>query len=110
MSMKTTHTILAVVLIALSVLVGGAIVSEGSKASAADALDVSTPAGAEVGSDVIALIQQIKTLRIDQSIFSDPAFLSLTDYTTPIPPQPVGRPNPFAPLGSVSSGGASRTR
>ena len=59
-------------------------------------LDVT--AEANVGTDVLTLLNQIQSLRIDKSIFESPEYQSLNDFSVAIPPQPVGRPNPFAPI------------
>ena len=57
-----------------------------------------------VGTRVLTLLNQINSLKIDASIFTSATYKSLVDYTITIPEQPVGRPNPFAPLpGSVSA-------
>ncbi len=53
---------------------------------------------ASVGTQVLDLLNQIRSLKIDTSLFSDPAYLTLRDYTVQIPPENVGRTNPFAPL------------
>ena len=47
---------------------------------------------------VLSLLGQIKSLRIDTSIFKSEAYQSLRDYSVDIPELDVGRPNPFAPL------------
>ncbi len=54
-----------------------------------------------VGTRVLSLLNQIKSLRIDTSIFKDQAYQTLVDYAVEIPELPVGRPNPFAPLPGV---------
>lgn len=51
-----------------------------------------------VGSRVLSLLNQISSLKIDASIFNNPSYQSLVDYTVSIPEQNIGRPNPFAPL------------
>jgi len=51
----------------------------------------------------LALLLKIQHITINQSIFSDPVFLSLQDDGLPILDQPQGRPNPFAPIGSGNS-------
>ncbi len=54
-------------------------------------------------SRVFSLLNQIKSLKIDGSLFKSQAYQTLRDYTVLIPPQNVGRANPFAPLpGSVN--------
>lgn len=61
-------------------------------------------AGAEVGADVLTLLNKINSLRIDASIFASPSYQSLVDFSVEIPTENVGRPNPFAPLpGSVGA-------
>lgn len=43
-------------------------------------------------------LNQIKTVQLSDSIFADARFRSLVDYTLPVPPQSLGRTNPFAPV------------
>jgi hypothetical protein len=62
--------------------------------------------GSVVGADVYSLLGQIQSLKIDPTFFARTVYQSLVDYTVEIPPQPVGRPNPFAPI-SGSSGSQS---
>ena len=50
------------------------------------------------GARVLNLLNQIKSLKIDTSLFSDPAYETLRDYTVAIPQEQVGRANPFAPI------------
>ncbi len=49
--------------------------------------------------DLLATLSDLHTITLDSGIFSDPVFLSLTDFGVEIPPQNVGRHNPFAPIG-----------
>lgn len=57
------------------------------------------------GKDFVTLLLNIRTLKLDDSIFSNTAFTSLQDFSRPIPPDTdPGRPNPFAPLGADSAG------
>ena len=70
----------------------------------ADVLTSSTATStSSVGGDLLGSIAQLKAVTLDPSIFSDPVFLSLVDFGVAIPLEPVGRGNPFAPLGNVSS-------
>ena len=52
-----------------------------------------------LGAQIIQALNQINTLKLDRSIFTRDIYLSLVDKSEPIPLEPVGRPNPFAPLG-----------
>jgi hypothetical protein len=58
-----------------------------------------TSATPQVGADVLALLNRINSLKIDTDIFDSLVYQSLEDYEVDIPPQPVGRENPFAPIG-----------
>jgi len=49
---------------------------------------------------VLALLNQIKSLRINAALFQSPTYQTLQDNSVPVLPQNVGRANPFAPIGS----------
>jgi len=66
----------------------------------------SSPADQTLVSTLIAL----RAVKLDATIFSNPAFLSLKDFSTQIVPEPVGRDNPFAPLQTSASVSATSTR
>jgi len=53
-----------------------------------------------LGTDIIKAINQINSLQLDSSVFSDPVFLSLEDRSQVIAPQPRGKNNPFSILGA----------
>ena len=59
--------------------------------------------------DLIATLLALRAVKLDASLFSDPAFVSLKDFSTQIIPEPVGRPNPFAPLGAAAASQISTT-
>lgn len=46
---------------------------------------------------------QLKAIQLDDSVFREPAFLSLRDSRTEIVSEPIGKRNPFAPFSSVAS-------
>ncbi len=62
---------------------------------------------ASVGTQVLGLLNQIQSLHIDNSVFTDPGYKTLRDFSVPIPTVDVGRPNPFAPLPGFSTSGSS---
>lgn len=64
--------------------------------SSADQVEPKSPFNPEQ----MAMLGRIEGLKIDGSIFQDQSFKSLKDLTVELAPQPVGRPNPFAPLGA----------
>jgi len=55
---------------------------------------------AAVGAQVLGLLGQIQSLKIETGFFADATFKTLRDFSVPIPAVNVGRPNPFAPLSS----------
>ncbi|HVU06664.1 MAG TPA: hypothetical protein VHE10_02655 [Candidatus Paceibacterota bacterium] len=63
-----------------------------------------------VDSDLLATLRQLKKLRLDDAIFSSPAWLSLKDFGQVIPPQAPGRPNPFAPIDGGVTAATSTVR
>lgn len=56
------------------------------------------------GRDFLDLLLSVRSLSLDESIFSSTAFTALQDFSRPIPPDTnPGRQNPFAPLGADSA-------
>ncbi len=51
-----------------------------------------------VGREFLTVLLQIKSLKLDESIFAQDSFKSLQDFSSVIVAQPVGRKNPFSPL------------
>lgn len=61
-----------------------------------------SPVSQQASSDqeIIGTLLSLRAVTLSGTIFSDPSFATLQDFGTPIVPEPVGRPNPFAPLGA----------
>jgi hypothetical protein len=61
-----------------------------------------TPGATPVAQDFLNLLMSVKTITLNDSIFSTPAFISLHDSSITLTPNPAdqGRLNPFAPLGT----------
>ncbi len=45
---------------------------------------------------ILQRLNEIKQISLEADLFTNPQFQALVDFTEPIIPQPVGRPNPFA--------------
>lgn len=59
------------------------------------------PAESQIAGNFLSVLLSIRGLELDESIFSDPAFLSLRDSSIELVPDGnEGRPNPFAPIGT----------
>jgi RsiW-degrading membrane proteinase PrsW (M82 family) len=90
--------------IILVVILAGAwyFYSKGSSSPSTSQLVSTTPGGtatANVGANVLTILNSVSSINIDTSFFSTPAYQSLVDYSITVPPQEVGRQNPFAPVG-----------
>ena len=62
-----------------------------------DASLTSTPVDGSVvvTQELISILGELRNIKIDESIFTDPVFMSLNDFGVVIDNQPVGRRNPF---------------
>jgi len=56
-----------------------------------------------VENDLLTLLLDIRSVKLDDSIFSEETFKSLEDFGQDIAPEPAGRENPFAPIGFIAS-------
>lgn len=61
------------------------------------------------GEDILALVETLKKITIDKTLFTSDLFLGLKDYSVTLNPEPQGRPNPFANIG-VDSDVSSQNR
>lgn len=71
--------------------------------SGSSSVELLTSTGDETGSastDLLATLSNLHSIKLNNSIFSDPVFLSLTSFGVELPLESVGRRNPFAPVGS----------
>lgn len=50
--------------------------------------------------ELLILLINLKSITLDESLFGDEAFRSLIDFGQELVPEPTGRQNPFAPVGS----------
>jgi len=60
-------------------------------------------AQAPVSQEILVTLGNLRTIRLDDSVFTNPLFISLSDFGVTIPPAAAGRRNPFAPVGSGGS-------
>ena len=56
------------------------------------------PSVSPADQNLVATLLQLRAVRLEGTIFNEPTFKALQDYSTQIVPEPVGRDNPFAPL------------
>ena len=77
--------------VAATFLFGGAGATSGT-ATAVD--DATSQAEREMLDELLAL----RAIRLSESLFANPLFTSMVDFSKPLTEQPVGRSNPFAPI------------
>lgn len=96
--LKKNMVVIGVIIAAIVVLYyfsssgGGAVLTSSS--------EIESP----VSQEILATLGNLRTIKLDNSIFQDPLFMSLSDFGVTIPPAAAGRRNPFAPVGQ--DGGA----
>lgn len=64
----------------------------------------------QMGQALLITLAGLNTIRLDGTVFADPAFISLADFGVTIPPQQAGRRNPFLPIGAGGNLGTSTVR
>ncbi|HET8575271.1 MAG TPA: hypothetical protein VFM02_03835 [Candidatus Paceibacterota bacterium] len=82
--------------------------SSGQKGAALISGDANQESATVAGQQILSLLDDLKKIHLDDSIFADPSFLSLKDFTVSIQNQPKGRPNPFSPIGDDDFSGFQR--
>lgn len=92
--------IIAVIVVALGVWYG--LSQDGAPETL---LTTTTPDGSPVSQasndqEIIGTLLALRAVTLSGTVFGEPSFMSLQDFGTTIVPEPVGRPNPFAPLGT----------
>lgn len=74
-----------------------------SSSSDSDSALSSTPADTTDDQNIIQSLLALQTVTLSGTIFSDPGFKSLQDFSTTIVPESVGRADPFAPVSGVQT-------
>jgi hypothetical protein len=57
----------------------------------------------EAGRLFVTQLLAIQSINFNLNFFNDPVFRNLQDFSQVIEKQPIGRPNPFAPIGDFGS-------
>lgn len=56
-----------------------------------------------VGREFVTQLLAIQSIRFNLDFFNDPVFRNMQDFSQIIEKQPIGRPNPFAPIGDFGT-------
>ncbi len=51
-----------------------------------------------LGQDILVMVEKLRVISIDKSIFSGVALTHLQDFSSAVTPEPQGKSNPFVPL------------
>ncbi len=72
----------------------------GAEASNSQLISVKDSSVGGVGSETLKLLAELRNLVLDEDIFVDKVFQNLEDFSMELQLQPIGRNNPFAPVGT----------
>lgn len=86
---------------ALSFMGGGAGAVDPAVQGGAAAAPIDS-ASAQAEKEMLDELLQLRSIRLSESLFANPLFISLVDFSKPLAEQLKGRSNPFAPITSVS--------
>jgi hypothetical protein len=92
--LKKNMVVVGIIIAALAVLYYFYSSSGGGATLTSSAQDESP-----VSQEILATLGNLRTIKLDNSLFQDTLFLSLSDFGVTIPPAAAGRRNPFAPVG-----------
>jgi hypothetical protein len=98
MTKKTKQIIIGAVVVIITFVVFKVFLSNNTPSDTTLVPDQTTitVAGSQ---DILALLSSLNKVTLDDSIFSDRIFISLTSFERPIEDQAIGRENPFLPIG-----------
>lgn len=98
-------SLITTIIIIVVIVIGGGIyfwsLGNGSAGDASLLASTANPGRASIGSEELALLNQVSTIKINSSFFTSSLFLSLMDIVQPVPAVEIGRANPFAPVPGV---------
>lgn len=109
-SSKKTIIVFVIILV-LSAL--GYFYSTGTPSdSSISSLESTIPGGSVessvAGSKAVTLLREVSSLKIDPNFFKGAVYKSLLDYSIDVPPQNVGRENPFTPFPGQSNSSTNK--
>ena len=87
------------------VVMGWFILSSSTSTSSSTSIvqGTSSDASSVSGVDLVQALTSLQNVNLDNSFFTNPVFASLKDYSRQVTNEPVGRHDPFAPVGTVAA-------
>ena len=97
--------IIIIILIAILMFVGYAVFvkPDPQQSTLIDGRGTSQGNARVLGTQISQSLLRIEQIKLDRDIFTNPLYTSLVDRSRPIGQEPIGRQNPFAPIGAVST-------
>jgi hypothetical protein len=92
-------------LIALIVAIAGAVAyfvffREPAGPALEEVQETRLSASMQADRELLILLEKLEAIRLDKDFFTTPLFRSLQDFRVEPPREPLGRPNPFSPIGT----------
>lgn len=104
-SLIANKNLLVSIVVILLLLAGGYWYVNNSTPDNSAVLSASAPAASDT---LLSTLTELRSLTLDSSLFTSPAFMSLNDNTVTLPTVASGRPNPFAGLPSLLAAAAAQ--
>jgi hypothetical protein len=99
MNDKTKQIIIAIVVIVIAFVVFKMYFSGSNIADQALTSDLPPAVTVVDGPAILSQLENLRSVTLDESVFTSAVFTGLINFERPIDPQPIGRQNPFLPIG-----------
>ncbi len=103
MAKNTKQIIIAIVIIAVIFVAYKIFFPNKDSVDVALVADTGTPVQFADGQVILAMLDQLNSVTLDDSVFSDKVFVSLKSFERGLDTQVAGRKNPFLPIGIENS-------
>ena len=97
---KYKMTLIGLALIAGAFIAYQSYFGGGEGASVLESKTGSEISASVVGREIVVFLDELQNINLDGSILDDPVFQSLIDFEQEVRAEPVGRNNPFDPIGT----------
>lgn len=102
MTPKLKKIILTIIILAILFVVYAVFFKKDPTAEALLNTGAGSPEAQAIGSQISQALLRIEQIKLDKSIFNNVLYKALVDRSEPISDEPIGRSNPFAPIGDIS--------
>ena len=86
------------VAIALLAVCGGGYYFFTQKTGSTDLVTTTDSSAVPEAEEILQKLSTLQEIQLDESVFRDPVYLSLSDFGVVLTPEPIGRRNPFLPI------------